>query len=130
MIEGEIRIGLTLEIHQTYQETVESDANTIFKLEQINYQLAVSIVIFNFNKGHEYLDITVVEEVLYVYNYPLLVPMVFDTGVSDGFVKMMEATLLGDIYRLHKCTKDPLIFPHEKSKYGHPVAIPASITQG
>ena len=55
--------------------------------------------------------------------------MDFDTDIYDGVAKMRAATILGEIVRLHQCTKTPLNYVHQNSKYGHLVAITASDTQ-
>ena len=55
--------------------------------------------------------------------------MGFCTAIPDGFAKMRAATLLGDIFHLHQCTKNPLNYVHKKSKYGNIFAIPASDTR-
>ena len=54
------------------------------------------------------MDIPAVEEVLHVSSYPLLESMGFDTDISDGVTKMRAATILGEVLRLHKCTKNTL----------------------
>ena len=55
--------------------------------------------------------------------------MGFDTGVSDGVIKMRAATILGYIVRLYQCTKNPLNHSLKNSKHGHIVAITDSATQ-
>ena len=55
--------------------------------------------------------------------------MGFDTDISDGVSKMRAATLLGGIFCLHQCTKNPMKYVHTNSKYGHIVSIPDSDTQ-
>ena len=42
---------------------------------------------------------------------------------------MRAANILGDIVRLHQCTKNILKYVHTNSKYGHIVAMSASDTQ-
>ena len=69
------------------------------------------------------------EEVLHVYRYPLIESMGFDTDIYDGFEKMRAATILGEIVRLHQCTKNTLKYVHNNSKYGHLVSITASNNQ-
>ena len=61
--------------------------------------------------------------------YPLLEYMSFYTDISDGFAKMRATILLGDIVRLHQCTKNTLNYVNKNSKYGHLVAIPDFDTQ-
>ena len=67
--------------------------------------------------------ITAVEEFLHVSIYPLLEYMVFGTDIYDGVAKMRVATLLGGIFRLHQCTKNPLKYVHINLKYENLVAI-------
>ena len=55
--------------------------------------------------------------------------MGFDTDIYYGFVKMRAATILGDIFCLHKLNKYPLKYFHTISKYGNLVSVPASDTQ-
>ena len=55
--------------------------------------------------------------------YPLLESMGFDTDIYDGVAKMMSATLLEDIVRIHQLTKNPLNYVHTNSKYGCIVVI-------
>ena len=81
------------------------------------------------SKGCDEMAIPYVEEILCVSSYLLLYSMVFDTEISDEVAKMRAVTLLGEIIRLHQCTKNPLKYLHAYSKYGHIVAIPASDTQ-
>ena len=69
-----------------------------------------------------------VEEVSHVSRYPLLESMVFDTDIFDRVAKMSAATILGDIFHIHQCNKNPLKYVHTNSKYGHLFAIPASDT--
>ena len=73
--------------------------------------------------------IPAVEEVSHVYSYLLLESMGFDTDISDGVAKMRAATLLGDIFRLHQCAKNPQKYVHTKSNYGHLVVMIDSDTQ-
>ena len=49
--------------------------------------------------------------------------MGFDTDIYDGVAKMMSATLLEDIVRIHQLTKNPLNYVHTNSKYGYIVVI-------
>ena len=70
------------------------------------------------------MDIPDVEEVLHMSSYPLIESMGFDTDIYDGVAKMRGATLLGEIFRLHKCTINPLKYVHINSKYGYLVSIP------
>ena len=52
MVEGEIRIDMTVEIYQQCQEIVESEANIICQLKLGDDRLAVAIIIFHISKGH------------------------------------------------------------------------------
>ena len=75
MIEVDVRIEMTVDTDQKYQEKVEAAANIIFQLKQI-YQL---------KKGHYDMDIPSVEEVLNVSSYPMLESMGFDADISDPY---------------------------------------------
>ena len=55
--------------------------------------------------------------------------MGFGSDVSDGVVKMRAAILMGEIFRLHQRTKNPLKYVHTNSNYGHLVSMPDSDTQ-
>ena len=110
---------MTIDTDQKYQEKVEAAAKMLCQLKHIDH----------INKGHSNMDIPAVEEVLNVSSYPIIEYMGFGTDISDGVAKMMTATLLGEIFRLHQHTKNPLKYAHKNSKYGHLVAIPASDTQ-
>ena len=55
--------------------------------------------------------------------------MGFDTDISGGVAKMRAAAFLGEVVRIHQCTKKLLKCVHTNSKYGHLVAIPDSDTQ-
>ena len=90
---------------------------------------AIVIILCHIKKWHAELDIPAVEEVVHVSSYPMMESMGFDTGIYDGFETMSTVTLLGEIVRLHKCTKHLLKYVHKNSKYGHIVAIPASANQ-
>ena len=59
-----------------------------------------------------------VEEVLKMSIYPLLESMGFDTGIYDGFAKLRAATILGDILRLHKFTKNILKYVQKTQSMG------------
>ena len=62
MIEVDVRIEMTVDTDQKYQEKVEAAANMLCRLKQI-YQL---------NKVHDYMAIPEVEEVSHVSRCPLL----------------------------------------------------------
>ena len=47
----------------------------------------------------------------------------FYTHIYDEVAKMMSATLLEDILRIHQLTKNPLNYVHTNSKYGCIVVI-------
>ena len=49
--------------------------------------------------------------------------MVFNTDIYDGVAKMMSATLLEEIVRLHQLTGNPLKFVSTNSKYGYIIVI-------
>ena len=78
---------------------------------------------FHLNKGYDEISIPSLEEVMHVSIYPLLESMGFDTDIYDGVAKMMSATLLEDIVRIHKLTKNLLKYVHTNSKYGYIVVI-------
>ena len=98
VIEGDIKRETTVDTDQKYQEKVEASTNMLCKLKKIDH----------LNRFHNNMDVPDVEEVLHVSSYPLLESMGFDTDISDGVTKMRAATILGDIVRLHKCTKNTL----------------------
>ena len=68
MIEGGIRRDVTVYKDQKYKEKDEAAANILCQLKQID----------QFNKGHDKMDISAVEEFLHVSRYPLLESMGFD----------------------------------------------------
>ena len=72
VFEGEITRCMNVDTYQQYQETVELDANIIFQLKKRDDQLSIDIIIFQIKKCHDDMDIPDVEEVVYVYIYPLL----------------------------------------------------------
>ena len=102
----------------------------ICQLKQRYYQLEIYIIICQIKKVHDELAIADVEKVAHVSSYPILEYIGFDTGISDEVAKMRAATLLGDIFHIHKCTKKSLKYLHKDSKYGNLVAMPDSATQG
>ena len=53
---------MAVDIDQKHQVKVEAGANILCQLKQR----------YHTNKGHDFLDITAVEEVLYMPSYPLL----------------------------------------------------------
>ena len=110
---------MTVYKDQKYQEKFEASDNMIFQLKQRN----------QFNKGHEKMTITAVEEVSHVYIYPLLETMGFDADIFYEVKKRLASTLLGEIVRLHQHNKNMLKYFHTISKYGHLVSIPASYIQ-
>ena len=110
---------MTLNTDQKYQEKVEAAVKTICQLKQTDH----------LNKDNDKIAIPYVEEFVCVSIYPLLEYIVFDTYISDGDVKKRAATILGDIFHLHQCTKNTLKYVHTNSKYGHIVLIPDSHAQ-
>ena len=62
MIERDIRREMIVDTDQKYEEKVESAANMVCQLKQID----------QLNKGHAKMNIPAVEEVLHVCSYPLL----------------------------------------------------------
>ena len=58
------------------------------------------------------MTITYVREFFYVSRHPLLECIGFDIDISDGVAKMRASTLLGELFRLHHCTKTPLNYVH------------------
>ena len=77
MIEVNIRRDITVDTDQKYQEEVGAAAKILCQLKQ-RYQL---------NKGHAYIAIPYVEEVLHVSSQPLIESIGFDTDISDGVKK-------------------------------------------
>ena len=118
MIGVDIIREMIVDTDQKYQEKVEGAANMLFQIKQR----------YHINKVHDEVAIIVVEEFFHVSRYPLLESMGFDTDISDVVTKIREATLLGDIFRLHQLTNNPLKYVNKNSKYGHIVVISDSDT--
>ena len=77
MIDGDIRIYMTVGTYQKYQEKVEADANMLCQLKQRDH----------INKLHDKMAVLDAEEVSHVSSYPLIQFMGFDTYIYDGIKK-------------------------------------------
>ena len=119
---------MTVETDQTYQETVEETANMLCRMKQRDDHLVILFLVFHINKWYNDMSLPNLGEVTNVYRYHLLEYIGFGTGIYDRDKKMRVATLLGDILRLHQCTKNSLKYVYKISHCGHVVAIP-SFTQ-
>ena len=118
VIEVETTREMAVDKDKKYQGKVESADNMLCQLKQRDHV----------NKLHDILAVPSVGGVSYVSRYPLLEPVGVDTDIYYGVVKIRAATLLGDIVRLHQCTKIPLNYVHMNSRYEHLVEIPDSDT--
>ena len=115
MIDGYIRIEMSVDTYKKHQEIFEAAANLICKLKQI----------YKLNNGHDEISIPALEEFSHVPSYTLLESMGFGTDFSDRVAKIMSATLLGGILRLYQRTKNTMKYVHKNLKYRCLVSIPA-----
>ena len=104
---------MTVDTYLKHKKNVEADVSMICQMK----------FIYHMNKGYDEIAIPSMKEVLHVSIYPLLESMGFDTDIYDGVEKIISATLLEDIVRLHQLTKNPLKCVHKNSKYGYLVVI-------
>ena len=109
---------MNVETNQQYQETVELYANVIFQLKQRYDKLSIYIVLCQIKKLRNDMDLPDVEDLVHVSSYPILEYMGFDTGIYDGSAKMRVATILGDILRLHKSTKNIMKYVQKHQSMG------------
>ena len=97
------------------------------------FNLNKNIIIFQINKGHGNLAITELEEVAHVYSYTILKYIGFDTGIFDGVTKIKAATIFGDISRLHKFTKNKVMYVQKTQIMGtlfqYQILTPRNIIQ-